>query len=162
MTGKPKFYTTSIDASKTAGEIGETLRKYGARRYQVEFDDSGDPVGLAFAMVVDRLGVEVPVQLTAQIGALMARMKDEGVLPNRASDADYRRQATRTAWRQLKAWVELSMEMVENGVKPFHEVFMADVLLEGGVRLVDRFEEESGRLLPEPTEAKVIALPSGD
>lgn len=60
MSDNPRFYTTSIDAAKTANEIGEIVRQYGARRYGVEFTDDGDPEGIglllgviAFVRIVD-------------------------------------------------------------------------------------------------------------
>lgn len=157
----PRFYTSSIEPSKTAAQIGEILRQHGATRFQIEWDAGGEASAIQFAMDVPTLSIEVPVRLTAQRDALAQRMCDEQILPKRCGWEDYRAQGRRTAWRQLKAWVEMCMEMVENGVKPFHEVFMADVLMEGGVRLVEQFEQHAGRLLPSPLEdRKVIELPA--
>lgn len=153
---QPKFYTTKVEAAKTAQEIGEIVREHGARRYQVKFDGDGKVTGVAFGLIVERIGFEVPVKLTAQTEALSTRLR--GHYPSwDAQRAD--EQALRVAWRQLKAYVEICMEMVENGVKPFHEVFMADVLLRGRVRVAERFEELSGRR-PQRTKARVIELPT--
>ena len=133
---QPKFWTTRISAGQTASEIGEVLRKHGAKRYMVEWDKDGDPVAIQFGMLVPGLGVEVPVRLAAQTEAIAKRL-----------NGDYAR-AWRVAWRQLKAWVEVSMELVANGVKPFHETFMSDVVIgDGGERVTDMFEREATRLL---------------
>lgn len=135
MTDNPRFYTTSIDAAKTANEIGEIVRQYGARLYGVEFTDNGEPEGLHFVMEVPAVG-EVPVLLQAQVEGLARRL-----------DGD-REQARRVAWRQLKSYVEMTLELVENGVKQFHEVFLGDVVLDSGRRIAEEIEH-SGRL-PSP------------
>jgi hypothetical protein len=84
-------------------------------------------------------GAVFPVRFEAQIDQLEKRV-----------DGD-RKQARRTAWRQLKHLVEAQIELVENGVRGLHEVFMADILVpdgEGGQdRLADRFSDTSGERL---------------
>lgn len=141
MSDNPRFYTTSIPAGRTASEIGEIVREYGARRYQVEFDDAGEPVGLGFTMEVPAIG-SVPVLLKAQIEGLARRL-----------DGD-RDQARRVAWRQLKSYVEMTLELVENGVKEFHEVFLGDVVMDSGRRISEEIER-SGRLPAPPEENDV-------
>ena len=158
---QPRFYTTTIPAHKSASEIGETVRKYGARRFQLEYDREGEPSAVAFGMEVPGFDREVPVRLQAQIDGLTDRLYDERSARSRKSREECRGQALRIAWRQLKAQVELTLELVENGVRPFHEAFMADILLEGGVRLADEFLRQSSHLLP-PPEENVIALPVGE
>lgn len=158
---QPMFYSTKIPAHKSAIEIGEMVRKYGARRFQLEYDTEGEPSTVAFGMEVPGFEREVPVRLQAQIRGLTDRLYGE--LSDRSSKTlvDCQAQALRIAWRQLKAQVALTLELVENGVRPFHEAFMADILLEGGVRLADEFMKQSSHLLP-PPEENVIALPVGE
>lgn len=149
MSDNPRFYTTSIDAAKTANEIGEIVRQYGARRYGVEFTDDGEPEGLHFTMDIPAVG-EVPVLLKAQVEGLARRL-----------DGD-REQARRVAWRQLKSYVEMTLELVENGVKQFHEVFLGDVVLDSGRRISEEIEEAGRIPSPHPPESNGSrALPGG-
>lgn len=134
----PRFYRTKIDAGRSANEIAELVRKYGAKEYGVSFDDSGEPIALRFTMNVPDVG-HVPVELRAQHGSIGRRLRG-------LAKATRETQAKRVAWRQLKTYVEATLELVENGVKPFHEVFMADVLLPTGDRLADAYLESGGRL----------------
>lgn len=134
MDKKPRFYTTSISAIRTVNEIAGLVAEYGARGYGVELDDDRNPVALNFTMRVPSQG-EVPVRLEAQIDGIARRL---------GGDRD---QARRTAWRQLKTWVEMQMELVENEVRAFHEVFLADIVMRDGRRIGSAFEEWSGRLI---------------
>lgn len=151
----PRFYTTSKDAVRTANEIGETLAKYGAKQYSLSFDSVDgirQPTGLHFIMEVPDVG-EVPVELKAQVEGIVRRLNS-----NRSTRgiSAHRKQAYRVAWRQLLAYVEMMLEMVKNDMKPFHEAFMADVLIHRGggewLRLGEAYREARGQLsLPAPT-----------
>lgn len=144
---KPRFYTTKKDAAASANEIGERVRKYGAKQFGVRFGDDGEPVALHFIVDVDGVG-EVPVQLEAQVEALTDRLDTHR---SRKSRKAHRRQAMKIAWRQLLAYVEMMLEMVENGMKPFHEAFMSDVVIWDGSehrRLGEVYRDAGGKLLP--------------
>lgn len=136
----PAGYTTGIDAGQSANEIAELVRKYGAREYGVRFDDNGEPIALRFTMTIPDVG-PVPVELRAQHESIYRRLIETDRKATRTNG-----QARRIAWRQLKTYVQATLELVENGVKPFHEVFMADVLLPTGDRLADAYLAAGGRL----------------
>lgn len=147
---KPRFYTTEVDASKSAAAIGELVRKYGARQFGMTYDDEGDPASVYFVVPVEDLG-EVPVQLEAKVEPITDRLDTR---LSRKSRKEHRAQAMRVAWRQMLAYVEMMLEFVENGQRPFHEAFMADVMVYDGTsqrRLADVYRDAGGRL----------ALPSG-
>ena len=98
----------------------------------VDWDDDGDPVALQFWMQAPEVETLIPVSLRAQTDAIARRL----------GNGDTAR-AKRIAWRQLKAWVEMSLEMAENGVKPFHELFMADVVLPAGKTVGEMFKDQA-------------------
>ena len=125
MTPAPRFHTTTIPAGTTATQIGDLLRRYGCRRYAVEWDDNGDPMAVWFTMHDPIMQRMVDFKMSAQV---------EGVEARRVSRSA---PALDIAWRQLHAWVELSLEIIENGVRHFHEVFAADLIGEGGERAGD-------------------------
>lgn len=137
---KPRFWTTKVDAGQTASEISELIRKYGCKRFMVEWDDEGDPVSLEFVMRVPDVG-NVPVRLAAQHEGILRRLTSPHYMPDRIT------QAKRIAWRQLKAWVEITLETAENKVKPFHQLFMSDVVLKEGGTVGEMFEGKAQQLL---------------
>lgn len=152
----PRFYSTTISSHKSANEIGNLVRKYGAKTFSVSFDDFQNPIALSFIMNVPDVG-EVPVELVAQTDALFERINStHGRNRYRAGTQERDRiQAHRVAWRQLRAHVELTLEMVENGIREFHEAFLADILIAipggGRQRLAEVYSESHGRLaLPAP------------
>lgn len=96
MSNRPRFWTTTISAGKTASEIGELIRKYGCKRYMVEWDDDGDPLALQFWMKAPNIEQEIPVSLRAQTDAILrrlgngdeARAKRVAVAPAQGVDRD--------------------------------------------------------------------------
>ena len=136
----PRFYTTQVGAGQSANELCELLRQHSAKRYTVEWDENGDPASVAFQMEVPNVGL-VPVKLLVQDKGILRRLRGS------RAKGDLKARAKRVAWRQLLSYVEMVLEMAANDVKPFHEGFMADIMLEGGHRIADKFEETSRLLL---------------
>jgi hypothetical protein len=56
-------------------------------------------------------------------------------------------QATRTAWRILKGWIEAQMAIIEAGLASLAEVFLPYALLKDGRTLFDHFRSDKTRLL---------------
>lgn len=164
MTKRPRFATTKIAAGKSANEIGGLVAEHGARAFGVRFDDQRRPVALHFVMSVPEVG-EVPVKLNLQIDGLYKRLYKEPRKKLNAKEIERKKMATReqairVAWRQMKAHVEMSLEMVENGLKPFHEAFMADVMIraEDGscLRLGDAYHQTRGNLALQPAPVEAV------
>ena len=114
---KPRFYTTKIPSGQTVTEIGDLLRRYGCRRFALEWNDAGEPSAIFFTVKIPHLDKEVDYKMAAQADGISHRCS--GLSHKHALDI---------AWRQLLTWIELSLEIVENGVRPFHEVFAADMI----------------------------------
>lgn len=109
-----KNYTTEVDAYKSLGEIQGALAKHGARQIMVEYDDAGDPSGVAFTIEtsVGRSGFMLPANIDG-VAAVFQRQK---VRANRE-------QAIRTGWRNIRDWVLAQMAIVEAGMVSMEEVF---------------------------------------
>lgn len=109
-----KNYTTSIDVYKTLGEIQGELASHGARKIMVDYDGSGQPVGVTF-------GIETPEGprlfcLPANIDGVRAVFEKQKV---RAAPG----QAERTAWRNIRDWVMAQMAIIEAGQVDMVQVF---------------------------------------
>lgn len=109
-----KNYTTSIGVYKTLGEIQEELASHGARKIMVDYDASGQPVGVTF-------GIETPAGprlfcLPANIEGVRAVFEKQKV---RAAPG----QAERTAWRNIRDWIMAQMAIIEAGQVDMVQVF---------------------------------------
>lgn len=147
----PQFYTTTIAPEKTANEIGAAIREHGGVQFGLEWDDEGGLSAVTFVVNTPTVGL-LPVRLVPQTDGIFTRLREENALKRSATVEDYMDQARRTAWRQLRSWVFVSLEMVANGVRPMHECFMADVVVDGK-RVADRFEADAALLLGRGVES---------
>ncbi len=150
---EPRFYTTTIAAHRSCQEIGELVRKYGAKRFAIDFDRDGEPTAVMFMTEVPGFPTALPVRLEAQIAGIERRLTNR---KTRNQPEKIKARALRIAWRQVKAHVEITLELVENGVRPFHEAFFADLVGEGGIRLADYFMEHPDRLLPPASDNELL------
>lgn len=131
-----KYQSTTIDPWKSAGEIAELVRKYGGSRFEQQWDEYGQLVGIRFAIRDNRLG-EVPVILRAQTETIERIL--QGALPRSWTTERKRTQAYRVAWRQLKDFVEQALLAVKTGLFPLAAAFMASIEVQ---------DEETGRPIP--------------
>lgn len=110
-----KNYTTTIDVYKSLEEIQGALASHGARKIMVDYDEEGQPVGVAF-------GIETPVGsrgffLPANVDGVRAVFAKQKI---REQDG----QAERTAWRNVRDWIMAQMAIIEAGQVAMEEVFL--------------------------------------
>ena len=110
-----KNYTTTIDVYKSLGEIQGVLASHGARKIMVDYDEAGQPVGVAF-------GIETPVGprgflLPANVAGVRAVFAKQKI---REQDG----QAERTAWRNVRDWIMAQMAIIEAGQVAMEEIFL--------------------------------------
>lgn len=111
-------FTTKIDAAQTAGEIQGVLARKGVRQISTAYDDNGSPVGLAFTLTTTYgpQSYELPVNTD---GVLKVFEADPKVPRSQTT----REQAERTAWRNVKVWIEAQIAMIEGGLGTMDQVF---------------------------------------
>lgn len=109
-----KNYTTTIDVHKSLGEIQAALASHGARKIMVDYDEAGQPVGVAFGIEthMGARGFLLPANISG-VRAVFARQKVR----------DSPGQAERTAWRNVRDWIMAQMAMIEAGQAAMDEVF---------------------------------------
>lgn len=127
-----KYQTTTIDAAKSASEIGALVQKYGGSRFEMRWGTFGNLTGIRFAIRAEGIG-EVPVRLEAQterIEEILTKARKGQNRYWRPSEADLqkiREQAHRIAWRQLRDFVEQALLAVETGLFNIGAAFMAHI-----------------------------------
>lgn len=108
--------TTKIPATKTAGEIQSLLAAYGARAVAIDYDDDGEACAIAFRIIRG----DVPLQFKLPVrwkGVLRALQRGRAKSPNED-------QAKRTAWRQVRRWVEAQLALIDTETADVTEVFL--------------------------------------
>ena len=130
-----KNYTTKIDCYQSIGEIQGVLAKNGARKIMIDYDNTGLPVGIAFA-----------IQTQQQMQAFILPANIDGVMSvfkkqNLKADIE---QAKRTAWRNVRDWIMAQMAFIESGNVQMDEMFLP-YLSDGKKTLYQAYK--SGQLL---------------
>ena len=139
-----KNYSSKVDVYTSLGEIQGALAKGGARKIMIDYDETGDPIGLTFGLLVE--GQILGFQLPANIDGVLAAFKREKIKVDRE-------QAKRTAWRNIRDWVLAQMAFVEAGNVQADEVFLPYLTDGRGTTLYTAFR--SGQLaLPAVQEVK--------
>ncbi len=120
-----KNYTTTIAAEKSALQLQDLLRRKGARRVLVDYDEKGRPEAVAFEVELAQmqsLPLRLPFQIRARPEAIERRLK--------SVDRRYRtlEQAERVAWRLVYNWIDLQMAFVEAGQAEMAELMLGFAL----------------------------------
>jgi hypothetical protein len=139
-------YTTTIDASKSLGEIVARLQAHGAAGITTEYEDR-QPAGIAFEIIsgTQRLQFRLPVNVAACFQRLRQQNAQGKIQPRFVT----RDQASRVAWRIAKDWVEAQVAIIESGMVRLEQVFLPYMLA-----------GDSGETVFEVMERRVFALPA--
>lgn len=111
------------------------MAKNGARKIMIDYDNTGLPVGIAFA-----------IQTQQQMQAFILPANIDGVMSvfkkqNLKADIE---QAKRTAWRNVRDWIMAQMAFIESGNVQMDEIFLP-YLSDGKKTLYQAYK--SGQLL---------------
>lgn len=112
-------YTTSVEVTKTMGEIQGALSRRGVTRISTMFDENGVAAGLGFTMKTDYglRDFELPVRTDGVLAAMKADPKVNRSAVNPA-------QAARVAWRIAKDWLEAQAALIDAQLATLDEVML--------------------------------------
>ena len=130
-----KNYTTTINANKTIGEIQELLSKHGANAIMTEYKD-GEVIGLSFKIMTSR--GEMGIRLPANTERVLQVLKNQRKKNNQVKDT--MEQATKTAWRIIKDWIDAQMAILETEMVEMEEIFLQYVINNNGQTLYQAFK----------------------
>lgn len=130
-----KNYTTTINANKTIGEIQELLSKHGANAIMTEYKD-GEVIGLSFKIMTSR--GEMGIRLPANTERVLQVLKNQRKKNNQVKDT--MEQATKTAWRIIKDWIDAQMAILETEMVEMEEIFLPYVINNNGQTLYQAFK----------------------
>lgn len=130
-----KNYTTTINANKTIGEIQELLSKHGANAIMTEYNN-GEVIGLSFKIMTPR--GEMGVRLPANTDRVLQVLRNQRKKNNQVKDT--MEQATKTAWRIIKDWIDAQMAILETEMVEMEEIFLPYMINNDGQTLYQVFK----------------------
>lgn len=130
-----KNYTTTINANKTIGEIQELLSKHGATAIMTEYSN-GNVTGLSFKIMTPR--GEMGVRLPANTDRVLQVLRNQRKKNNKVKDT--MEQATKTAWRIIKDWIDAQMAILETEMVEMEEIFLPYMINNDGQTLYQAFK----------------------
>ena len=134
-------YTTTIDPTRTAGEISGLLAAKGARSVNIDYH-KGEPVALSFS--IEAYGKLFAFRLPCNVEGYERAMTRNGQIPQRYKTTE---QAKRTAWRNLKEWVEVQLAFIETQQAELTQIFLSYIITDSGQTLFQRLTQDSKGLL---------------
>jgi hypothetical protein len=121
-----KNYTSEVPAERSILDLENELIKMGATAIAKEYD-KGKVLSINFAIIKN--GIKVPYKLPSRTEAIrklfLANLK---AIPTSKQKENAIKQAERTAWKNLKEWVQLQHTMIILEQVEFMEVFMPYML----------------------------------
>ena len=143
-------YTTTIEVSKTLGEIVGKLASTGARSITTDYDPATrQPTAIEFA-IATKAGdafYRLPINSEA-IWKTMVRDYNAGKkIPRRLVTKE---QAARVGWRIIKDWLEAQIALIETEMVSFDEVMLPYAIA-----------DQAGRTVYQLWGERLLALPEG-
>jgi len=94
-----RFYTTDVDADKTAREMQQILAQSDARRVAMDYGSDGYPTAIQFVLLLD--GQPLPFRIEPDVGGMRKALNEDDDTPGHF-DIEH---ARRVAWRIWKEWL---------------------------------------------------------
>ena len=127
-------YTTTIDAGKTVGEIQRKLAAAGAKMILTEYDENSQLCAISFK--IDTKYGEMAFRLPANIDKLEKAFKRNRIVP----EWKIEEQAVRTAWRNIKVWIDAQMAFIETEMVDLEHIFLPYAQDKNGQTLCEKLE----------------------
>ncbi len=130
-----KNYTTTISVEKTINEIQKILSTHKAKAILTEYDDFGQVSVLSFKIetIHGEIGIKLPARQDNVLKILQIQKKKNTKIKATKD------QAERTAWRNIKDWIDAQMALVDTEMVEIDEVFLPYILNKNGSTLYESF-----------------------
>jgi hypothetical protein len=143
-------YTTKIEPEQTISEIQKMLSRHGVTAMMTEYDGP-NVSSVSFRMNVGGkpMGFRLPCNWRAVQEIFKHhnahRTKVRGRLPDRFDESGA--QATRTAWRIIKDWIEAQLALVEVNMATVPQVFLPYAIMKDNRTLSEHVASDPSFLL---------------
>ena len=102
-----KNYTSTVPASTSINHIKKKLIDFGAHDINEKYKDK-ELISISFLITQD--GITIPFQLPARVEAVEKVMNKGGTSVSTLERN--KKQAARTAWKNVREWLEIQLTMV--------------------------------------------------
>ena len=132
-----KNYTTTIKTEKTISEIQQILAKHKATAILIEYGDTGSVIAISFKINTSQgiIGIRLPARQENVLKVLKIQKAKNSTI--KATNE----QAERTAWRNIKDWIDAQMALIETEMVTIDEIFLPYTLNNRGQTLYEVFKE---------------------
>lgn len=140
-------YTTTVPASRTIGQVQGLLVEAGARQIMTEYDATGTPSAIAFA-VETGYGLRrfiLPVK-AERVHAVLKR--DRKVAPRYKTPEH----AERVAWRIAKDWLEAQLAIIRTEMVTLDQVMLPYMVADDGHTVYELYRDQQLALMPGDTD----------
>jgi hypothetical protein len=142
-------YTSEVPAERSIMDIEKILVGMGAGHISKEYKN-GEITAISFSVIVkcaDRDCV-IPFMLPAKTESIKKYFLRKNHNPTPAQDRNADKQSRRTAWKNIKEWVELQATMIKLEQVEFMEVFLPYIyFLDDGKTLFERMKSNNFKQL---------------
>lgn len=141
-----RFYSTTVDATKTATEIQQKLAESNARRVAMHYDDQGRPEAVEFVLMIS--SEPLPFRIEPDVAGMEKALNEDSDTPGQFDEY----QARKVAWRIWKEWLNAILAFRDT-----HQAGLDQLLLGFGVTSDGRTVHE--RLTE---DRDLLALPNSE
>ncbi len=127
----------------TFDKIQRLLTTHGARRVMMEYSPTGLIFGISFQLEIN--GQEVVMKLPARIEQVAIHMYKDVLSGLSESKQE---QAYRTAWANIRDWLDAQFAMIDTQMVKVEEVFLPYIMVDNNQTLFEKFEANPRFLLP--------------
>ena len=134
-----KNYTTEVSAEKTIDEIEKIIVKHGATTFFKTYKN-GEVEGVVF--VIPIISGEMPIKMPSRVEQVKLAL-----FGKRTSYSDsMEKQARRTAWRNIKDWLDAQMALIETEQVKLEEIFLPYMTDRAGKTLYEYMKESDFKI----------------
>lgn len=134
-------------SANTFDRIQKCLASHGAKKLMFDYNDDGKIDALSFAMDVDgkTIGFKLPARIENVSRVMYGHLLSELGAGNRGDER--RDQVYRTAWANIRDWVEAQMALIDTRMAKVEEVFLPYMTAKNGKTLFESIEEGKFKML---------------
>jgi len=135
------------EGKNTFEKIQKILSSHGANKIMFDYKKDGTLEAITFGLEIDgkQMGFRLPA-LVENVVEILYGGEDRWGQPKKITETQ-REQAYRTAWANIRDWIDAQMALVETKQTKIHQVFLAFVVMKDGRTLSEHFEADPGLLL---------------
>ncbi len=133
------------ESTNTFDKIQKCLATHGAQKIMFDYGSDGRIYGIAFQLLLNE--TPVVIKLPARIENVALIMY--GGLLSQIGESK-KEQAYRTAWANIRDWIDAQMAMLDTKMVKMEEIFLPYVMRKNGDTYFEHLVKNPGLLIEEP------------